>query len=142
MAFDETSPADERRWICIYPAYINSKKSSEEGRKVSKADGVENPTTNEIRDVCQALEFNVTVEANKMYSRDQNRDPQFKGRVRVQLKNEDGSPVLADIPNRKALYRKLGELIPKLKSRQQRQGGGDSSSGQQGKGKKGKKGKR
>lgn len=42
----------------------------------------------------------------------------------------------------KALYRKLGELIPKLKSRQQRQGGGDSSSGQQGKGKKGKKGKR
>lgn len=142
MALDEVNPADERRWICIYPAYVNSKKSSEEGRKVSKEDGVENPTTNEIKEVCQALGFHTKIEANKMYPRDQNRDPQFKGRVRVQLKNEDGSPAVEDIPNRITLYRKIGQLVPRLKSRQQRQGGSESSSGQQGKGKKGKKGKR
>lgn len=143
MAFDEVNPADEKRWICIYPAYINSKKSAEDGRKVSKKDGVENPTINEIKDVCVALGFHASVEHNKMYPRDPNRDPQFKGRVRVQLKTEDGSPVNEEIPNRITLYRKIGQLIPKLKTRQQRQGGGESSSGQQGKSKKGKgKGKR
>ena len=42
------------------------------------------------------------------------------GRVRVQLWQADGmTPVVADIPSKKALLKRLGELVPKLKSRGQ-----------------------
>jgi hypothetical protein len=36
------------------------------------------------------------------------------------MKNEDGTPVNAEVPNKKALLFKCGELIPKLASRAQR----------------------
>jgi len=39
------------RWICIYPAYLNSNKTKAEGRLVPKAKGVPNPSFMEIRDV-------------------------------------------------------------------------------------------
>ncbi|XP_023251650.1 signal recognition particle 19 kDa protein-like [Seriola lalandi dorsalis] len=51
---------------------------------------VENPSCAEIRDVLTAAGMNVYME-NKMHPREWNRDVQFRGRVRVQLKQEDGS---------------------------------------------------
>ena len=54
------------RWICIYPAYINSKKSIVEGRKVPKDKGADNPTVAEIRDVCTALGFNAVLEVRNL----------------------------------------------------------------------------
>ncbi len=42
------------------------------------------------------------------------------GRVRVKLYQADGeTPVVPDIPNKKVLLKRLGELVPKLKSRGQ-----------------------
>lgn len=48
------------RWVCIYPAYINSKKTLAEGRRISKGKCVENPTFQEIRDVLDAAGLNVS----------------------------------------------------------------------------------
>ena len=92
---------------------------------------VENPTATEIQDVCAAVGLNVFLEVwysssftnfhthfidvitfinlvfisfvkkNKMYSREWNRDLQYRGRVRVQLKQEDGSLCLVQFPSRK-----------------------------------------
>uniref|UniRef100_UPI003D9C75AC signal recognition particle 19 kDa protein isoform 2 n=1 Tax=Danio rerio TaxID=7955 RepID=UPI003D9C75AC len=90
MAYLTTNPADKERFLCIYPAYINSKKTLAEGRRIPTEKAVENPTCAEIQGVLSAAGLNVHVE-NSMYPREWNRDVQFRGRVRVQLKMEDGS---------------------------------------------------
>lgn len=60
------------RWICIYPAYINSKKTLAQGRKLPKESCVENPTHQEIRDVLITTGLKVGVE-NKLYPREQSK---------------------------------------------------------------------
>lgn len=60
------------RWICIYPAYINSKKTRQEGRKIAKEYCVENPTYTEIRDVLSVINLHIAVE-NKLYPREKSK---------------------------------------------------------------------
>ncbi|KAE8635621.1 hypothetical protein XENTR_v10002686 [Xenopus tropicalis] len=91
MANLEKSHASVDRFICIYPAYLNSKKTIAEGRRIPIEKAVQNPTCSEIADICRANKLNAVVEGDKMYTREWNRDTQFRGRVRVQLRNEDGS---------------------------------------------------
>uniref|UniRef100_A0A8C3BV90 Signal recognition particle 19 kDa protein n=1 Tax=Cairina moschata TaxID=8855 RepID=A0A8C3BV90_CAIMO len=132
------SPSDKERFICIYPAYLNNKKTIAEGRRIPIDKAVENPTSTEIQDVCAAVGFNVLLEKNKMYPREWNRDVQYRGRVRIQLKQDDGNPCLPQFPTRKSVMLYAAETIPKLKTRTQKMGGSDQSL-QQGEG--GKKGK-
>ncbi|XP_009081987.1 PREDICTED: signal recognition particle 19 kDa protein [Acanthisitta chloris] len=126
------------RFICIYPAYLNNKKTIAEGRRIPIDKAVENPTSTEIQDVCAAVGFNVLLEKNKMYPREWNRDVQYRGRVRIQLKQDDGNLCLPQFPTRKSVMLYAAETIPKLKTRTQKMGGSDQSL-QQGEG--GKKGK-
>ena len=56
------SPADQDRFICIYPAYLNNKKTIAEGRRIPISKAVENPTATEIQDVCSAVELNAFLE--------------------------------------------------------------------------------
>lgn len=135
------SPADQDRFICIYPAYLNNKKTIAEGRRIPINKAVENPTATEIQDVCSAVGLNAFLEKNKMYSREWNRDVQYRGRVRVQLKQEDGSLCLVQFPSRKSVMLYVAEMIPKLKTRTQKSGGADPSL-QQGEGSKKGKGKK
>ncbi|KAL0269337.1 UNVERIFIED_CONTAM: hypothetical protein PYX00_007107 [Menopon gallinae] len=129
--------SDRERWICIYPAYINSKKTRKEGRIIPKNKSVENPTHQEIRDVliAQGLKFGVE---NKLYCREQSKELPFRGRIRVQLKNDDGTPLNADYPTRESIMLMLGEMIPKLKTRVGKQASSDQGQ-QQGAGTTGKK---
>ncbi|XP_043835073.1 signal recognition particle 19 kDa protein-like isoform X1 [Dromiciops gliroides] len=138
MAYADQSPADKDRFICIYPAYLNNKKMITEGSQIPIDKAVEIPTATEIQDVCLAVGLNVHIEKNKMYSREWNCDLQYRGKVRVQLKQEDGSLCLIHFPSRKSVMLYAAEMIPKLKTRTQKTGGGDQSL-QQGEG--GKKGK-
>ena len=96
------SPADQDRFICIYPAYLNNKTIAE-GRQIPISKAVESPTATEIQDVRSAVGLNAFLEKNKMYSREWNRDVQYRGRVRVQLKQEDGSLCLVQFPSRKSV---------------------------------------
>lgn len=104
------------RWICIYPAYINSKKSLAQGRKIAKEKCVENPTCQEMRDIIVAAGLKVGVE-NKLYSRERSKEPLYRGRLRIQLKNDDGSLFNPNFASRESILFHLGEMIPKLKSR-------------------------
>ncbi|KAK9882174.1 hypothetical protein WA026_019688 [Henosepilachna vigintioctopunctata] len=138
---DDKKHSDRERWICIYPAYINSKKTIPQGRRIAKEKCVENPTHQEIRDVLDATGFKVGVE-NKLYPRERSKEILYRGRIRVQLKNDDGTPVNPTLPTRESVLIHLGEMIPKLKSRNVKAGGDQvSSSSSSGKGK-GKKGRR
>ena len=54
--------ADSCRFVCIYPAYINAKKTRAQGRRVGKSKAVENPSVNEMRDIFENAGLNVVVE--------------------------------------------------------------------------------
>lgn len=126
-----------RRWICIYPAYINSKKTLAQGRKIAKEKCVENPTHQEIRDVILAAGLKVGVE-NKLYSRERSKELLYRGRIRVQLRNDDGSFCNPNFTSRESIMSHVGEMIPKLKTRQTKTGGEQaqpSGGGNKGKGK-------
>uniref|UniRef100_A0A8B9UBB5 Signal recognition particle 19 kDa protein n=1 Tax=Anas zonorhyncha TaxID=75864 RepID=A0A8B9UBB5_9AVES len=111
-------------FICIYPAYLNNKKTIAEGRRI--------PIDKVIWGAAGKYD------KNKMYPREWNRDVQYRGRVRIQLKQDDGNPCLPQFPTRKSVMLYAAETIPKLKTRTQKMGGSDQSL-QQGEG--GKKGK-
>ncbi|XP_021187545.3 signal recognition particle 19 kDa protein [Helicoverpa armigera] len=136
----EKKHSDVERWICIYPAYLNSKKTLAQGRKLSKSYCVENPTHQEIRDVLVAAGLRVGVE-NKLYPREPSKEILYRGRIRVQLKNDDGTPVKPDLPTREAVMKHIGESIPKLKTRQNRPADQPQQAAQTSKSK-GKKGRR
>ncbi|KAL6458773.1 hypothetical protein MHYP_G00322450 [Metynnis hypsauchen] len=142
MAYLTTNPAAKERFLCIYPAYINSKKTLAEGRRIPSEKAVENPSCAEIRDVLAAAEMNVYVEQPRMYPREWNRDAQFRGRVRVQIKQEDGSLCQDKFTSKKDVMLYVAEMIPKLKTRTQKSGGSDSGAQQGEGGKKGKKKKK
>ncbi|MCJ8735041.1 hypothetical protein PDJAM_G00242330 [Pangasius djambal] len=141
MAYLTNNPADENRYLCIYPAYINSKKTLAEGRRIPVEKAVENPSCAEIKDVLTAAGMNVRVE-NKLFPREWNRDVQFRGRVRVQIKKEDGSLCQEKFTSKKDVMFYVAEMIPKLKTRTQKSGGGDPGAQQGEGGKKGKKKKK
>ncbi|XP_031636073.1 signal recognition particle 19 kDa protein [Contarinia nasturtii] len=111
------SLSDRERWICIYPAYINNKKSRNEGRKIRKDLCVENPTYQEIKDVLSVSNLRIGIE-NKMFPREKSKESQHRGRIRVQLKNDDGTPFNPDFKTRESILLHLGGKIPLLKSRQ------------------------
>ena len=81
MAHLTTDPSSQLRWIVIYPSYLNSRKTKEDGRKVAKANAVDNPKVTEIKDVLTYHEFNCVVEENKQYPRDSFKDAFCKGNV-------------------------------------------------------------
>jgi len=124
--------ADECRFICIYPAYINAKKTRAQGRRVGKSKAIDNPTINEIRDILENAGLKVILEPNRLYSREESREPQQRGRVRVQLKNADESLIKEQFKTKDDLLFYLVDMIPKLKTRtgnqqqqqQNQQGGG------------------
>jgi signal recognition particle subunit SRP19 len=124
--------ADECRFVCIYPAYINAKKTRAQGRRVGKSKAIDNPTVAEIRDILENAGLKVVVEPNRLYSREESREPQQRGRIRVQLKNADETLIKDQFKTKDDLLFYLIEMIPKLKSRsgnqqqqqQNQQGGG------------------
>ncbi|XP_017480092.1 PREDICTED: signal recognition particle 19 kDa protein isoform X2 [Rhagoletis zephyria] len=109
--------SDVERWVCIYPAYINSKKTRQEGRRLPKDVCVENPTYAEIRDVLSVTNLRVGVE-NKQYSRECSRELHLRGRIRVQMRNDDGTPCNPELNSREDIMRYVSTRIPQLKTRQ------------------------
>lgn len=61
--------------------------------------------------------LNIGVE-NKLYPREKSKELLHRGRIRVQLKNDNGLPLNPDYPTRDSLLLHLGTMIPQLKSRQ------------------------
>ena len=55
--------------IIIWPAYIDSKKTKKEGRRISKKRAVSSPKLREITNAAKKLNLNPETENNKSYSR-------------------------------------------------------------------------
>ncbi|KAL3998694.1 Signal recognition particle 19 kDa protein [Acanthocheilonema viteae] len=125
IQYKTKAPSDECRWICIYPLYMNSRKTIAQGRRVSKNKAVDSPTAQEIFDILSNAGMKVKLEKQKMHPLDPNRDANSQGRVRVQLRNDDGSLCDEKFPTRMSLMLYACEMVPKLKTRQV--GGGITS---------------
>ncbi|EDX09552.1 signal recognition particle 19 kDa protein [Drosophila simulans] len=112
---------DMERWICVYPAYINRKKTRQEGRRLPKENCVDNPSYIEIRDVLSVSNLQFLME-NKKYCRENSSEMEFRGRVRVQLRNVDGTLYNNDFPTRESIMLHIASKIPQLKTRQNKPG--------------------
>lgn len=140
--------------VILYPNYIDAKKTVAEGRRIPKNKACEAPHVGEMLDCClKGLKIPAQFE-DKYYSRDW----LVRGRIRVELKDREGKPLVPDIPTRTALMLRIAELVPKHPNRnkpaQQRlqqekdlpalatAGASSSMSGNKAKGKDKKKGKR
>lgn len=119
-----------KKWIVLYPVYINSKKTVAEGRRIGISKSCENPTCAEIGDCCSYLKLPFAIEVFhsifhysiwiyhicgidywKMYwfcwwsqiDKAYPRDFMQRGRVRVLLKKEDGTLINPSISSSKLL---------------------------------------
>ncbi|KAI4369491.1 hypothetical protein MLD38_017926 [Melastoma candidum] len=126
-----------KKWVVLYPIYINSKKTIAEGRRICVTKACEYPTCVEIGDCCGHLKLPYAIEIDKAYPR----DFMQRGRVRVQLKREDGTLNNPAIPSRKQLMLHVAELVPRHPGRTKKQepASTPSSSGASKSGKGGKK---
>eukprot|EP00933_Yihiella_yeosuensis_P001142 TRINITY_DN101863_c0_g1_i1.p1 TRINITY_DN101863_c0_g1~~TRINITY_DN101863_c0_g1_i1.p1 ORF type:complete len:163 (+),score=35.15 TRINITY_DN101863_c0_g1_i1:134-622(+) len=104
---------DTSKWCILWPNYLNSKKKQEEGRRIAIEKGVEHPRPQEMAEICEYLKIPHVLEMDKAYPRDW----MLKGRIRILLKTPQGAFTHPEIHTKKALLHKMGELIPKLKSR-------------------------
>eukprot|EP01135_Chromosphaera_perkinsii_P010633 Nk52_evm33s2192 gene=Nk52_evmTU33s2192 len=142
-------------WVCVYPQYLDKNLTVAKGRRVVKECAVGSPTVEEISTILKVLGLQHEVEPRKMYPR----DFLTAGRVKVQMRKDDGTPVRKDIQKRNALWKAIATGIGKIPNRVEKStslsslvedspaasssgatagGGGGSSK----KGKKGKKGRR
>ncbi|GAB4819010.1 hypothetical protein N2152v2_006056 [Parachlorella kessleri] len=81
----------------------------------SKGRTCTDPTVQEILDCLKHFKLPAEPE-NKAYSR----DFLVRGRVRVQLKSEDGTLINPEFPNRRLLLKRIAEFIPRHPNRQGR----------------------
>ncbi|CAJ1429032.1 unnamed protein product [Effrenium voratum] len=138
---------DISKWNIIYPNYINSKKTVQEGRRVGLEKACEHPRAFEMAEVCEYLKIPHVCEPDKAYPRDW----LIRGRVRillgawreaqwvgtnfpsisapcgvVRLKTPEGAFThpeawrrsQSQIHTKKDVMCKMGELIPKPSSRE------------------------
>ncbi|OAX79803.1 hypothetical protein ACJ72_05875 [Emergomyces africanus] len=93
---------------CLYPVYFDKTRSRAEGRKVNQNLAVENPLARDILDAVQVLGLRVGIlEPEKLHPKDW-ANP---GRVRVQLKTEDGAPGTNVVKNKHHLYIKVAQYL-------------------------------
>eukprot|EP00747_Dinoflagellata_sp_TGD_P161803 gnl/TRDRNA2_/TRDRNA2_178728_c0_seq1.p1 gnl/TRDRNA2_/TRDRNA2_178728_c0~~gnl/TRDRNA2_/TRDRNA2_178728_c0_seq1.p1 ORF type:complete len:165 (+),score=43.12 gnl/TRDRNA2_/TRDRNA2_178728_c0_seq1:92-586(+) len=109
----DDSGIDTSKWSILYPNYLNSKKSRPQGRRIATANAVEHPHPAEMAEICEYLKIPHVLEMHKSYPRDW----LIRGRVRVLLKTPEGAFTNAEVHTKEQLLLKMGELIPKLKSR-------------------------
>lgn len=86
-----------KHFQCIYPIYFDQTRSRAEGRKVGSELAVENPLARDIVDAVQMLGLKAGLEPEKLHPKDW-ANP---GRVRVQLKDENGRILSSKVKNSK-----------------------------------------
>ncbi|KAL5700542.1 signal recognition particle 19kDa [Ranunculus cassubicifolius] len=121
---EEEEVVNVKKWVVFYPIYINSKKTIAQGRRITATKACENPTCVEIHDCCRHLKLKSVIETEKAYPR----DFMQRGRVRVLLKNEDGTLCNPAIGSRKQLMLEVAELVPRHPGRTKKQDPAPTSS--------------
>ncbi|BGP17012.1 hypothetical protein JCM10213_000353 [Rhodosporidiobolus nylandii] len=95
-------------WETIYPAYVDAKLPQQDGgRRVSKKVALEWPLAEHMAKACRLLGFDTVFEPSKTHPKDW-ANP---GRIKVQLKGEDGQPKNAVIKNKRILLVRICDML-------------------------------
>lgn len=89
------APSIPKTWQCLYPVYFDNTRSRAQGRKVGSKLAVSNPLARDIVDAVQMLGLKLGFEGDKLHPKDW-ANP---GRVRVNLRRDDGKLVNPEIKN-------------------------------------------
>jgi signal recognition particle subunit SRP19 len=101
-------PAKSKHWHCIYPIYFDASKTRDEGRRVGRNGAVKNPLARTILEAVARLGLNVVFEPQKIHPKDW-ANP---GRVRVELKDENGRIKRPNVKNSMSTQTMLQNSIP------------------------------
>lgn len=88
-------PNTAKKWIALYPVYFDASRSRHEGRRVGKEHAVDNPMARTIADAVVRLGFQPFLDISKTHPKDW-ANP---GRIKVDLKDEDGNLRGSNIKN-------------------------------------------
>eukprot|EP00754_Rhynchopus_humris_P043322 Rhum_TRINITY_DN3147_c0_g1::Rhum_TRINITY_DN3147_c0_g1_i1::g.9747::m.9747/K03105/SRP19; signal recognition particle subunit SRP19 len=125
----DVKDVEGKHYQTIYPQYLDQNLTTHQGRRLPKAKAVPGPMAVEIYKSCEMLGLPVMFEPGKGYSRN---STIRRGRVRVLIKRPKDEHYIKksdfdeqtrgllhpEIPSKKFLMEKLGEIIPLLPSRQ------------------------
>jgi signal recognition particle subunit SRP19 len=119
-------------FITIYPSYLDSSKTIQQGRRIGKDKAVDTPTVTDISQVLQQLGLRHVVQPHKGYPRDTHTLWDNPGRVKVE-RPADRVPKITEITDetdlensepgggcKRKLLSDIAERIPSLPSRIQR----------------------
>ncbi|KAI9272581.1 signal recognition particle, SRP19 subunit [Sporodiniella umbellata] len=102
-------PEQYKDWVTVYPCYIDSSKSTQQGRKISKEKSVNEPHAYHMAVAVQRLGLSVVYE-NKCHPKDWAN----VGRVRVQLKTPERRYLNTKLTSRKQLFAAIAEIMPSV----------------------------
>jgi len=105
------------RRVVVYPAYLDSSKTTAEGRRIAREKAVQGPTIEEIAQAATKVGFACEPE-DKAYPRDW----LTRGRLRVALRDDTGKLCSPDVRSRKDVYIKIAEAIRTSQDRVKRGG--------------------
>lgn len=113
-------PSVYKKWICVYPCYLDPKKQVGEGRKLPLhlLVGCDDPWIQEIAESVARVGFGQRpmVFEQKMHPRDWPK----RSRLRVSLTDDAGEFVVPGIKSKKALLQAVAQVLPSSPFRQQR----------------------
>lgn len=98
---------EHKRWICIYPIYIDADRSYAKGRKVRTDKAVKEPRAAHMQLAIARLGLQTVLEPSAKHPRD------FfnPGRVRVRLFDDKGRPIQRAISTRKQLLARISAAL-------------------------------
>jgi len=108
---------EEEGWVSLYPLYLDSSRTSSQGRRLAMELCHEDPIAFELGEVVwNSCQIPCIVETLKRHPRQSTKK---SGRLQIQL-TKDGKPVNPLYPTKNAILRKCGEELGKLESRRVR----------------------
>ena len=91
---------EEKKYVKVYPIYIDKTIKYSEGRKINKELCVENPKAKDIYRVCNEL---LGLKC-KLETKSHPKDWQKRGRVIVQIKDNEGKPIQETLKKSKLFF--------------------------------------
>ncbi|GAA5901306.1 hypothetical protein JCM6882_007741 [Rhodosporidiobolus microsporus] len=102
------TPAEFAGWETLYPIYVDAKRPQQDGgRRVNSKTALQWPLAEQMAKACRMLGFETVFEPSKTHPKDW-ANP---GRIRVEMKGEDGKPKNSAIKNKRVLLVRLCDLL-------------------------------
>ena len=104
-----SQPPESKKWRCVYATYFDKSLTIKEGRRLPKEMCLDNPNIHLISFAMESLKLKYIVDQLAKHPRD------FfgLGRLKVQMTDDEGKPLNAEIgTSKRKLFAKIAENFP------------------------------